>query len=272
MPPGNQSAPVTGGSFLAQAHWLSIFLLAVAFVLVLAKLFFPMVSGWPEALLVSLATISTVGAMARQLPLQNVLLAAVGITLIGGAAHAIGAMSGMPFGSFTFSSTAGQKLFKILPWPVPLVWVIIVLNSRGVSRLILRPWRKTRTYGFWVIGLTAVLTALFDLALDPFASRVKHYWFWMPARFPVTWQGAPLVNFVGWAFVTLLILAFITPALIKKQPGHRSPPDFHPFAVWLGAILLFSIASALHGLWIAAAVDGIIVAVTAVFAIRGARW
>jgi len=62
-------------------------------------------------------------------------------------------------------------------------------------RLILRPWRKIRSYGFWLIGLTALLTMLFDLAFDPFASRVKHYWLWVPTKFPLTWQGAPLVNF-----------------------------------------------------------------------------
>ena len=93
------------------------------------------------------------------------------------------------------------------------------------------------------MGLTALLTVLFDLALDPFAARVKHYWLWLPTKFPVTWQGAPLVNFLSWAAVSLLILAFVTPALINKNPVRRAP-DFHPLAVWLGAILLFGLASA----------------------------
>ena len=74
---------------------------------------------------------------------------------------------------------------------MPLIWVVVILNSRGVARLILRPWRKIRNYGFWLIGLTAALTMLFDLAFDPFASRVKHYWLWVPTKLPLTWQGAP---------------------------------------------------------------------------------
>jgi len=250
-------------------------LLAAVFGLALAAACLPWVlpgkPGWPEALLILLAAAGTITALARQLPLQNVLLAASGIALIGGAASALGAATGIPFGPFQFGAAMGPRLFKTLPWAMPLLWVVAVLNSRGVARLILRPWRKIRSYGFWLIGLTAALTTLFDLALDPFASRVKHCWLWMPTKFPLTWQGAPLVNFSSWAAVTLLILAFATPALINKNPVRR-PPDFHPLAVWLGAILLFGVASALRGLWPAATLDGVIAILAATFALRGGRW
>ena len=72
--------------------------------------------------------------------------------------------------------------------------------------------------------------------------------------------------------MTLLILAFVTPAMINKQLSKRSAPDFHPLAVWLGAVLLFATGAAVHGLWLAVATDAIIAAGVAVFAIRGARW
>jgi uncharacterized membrane protein len=255
--------------------WLFVVLLAAAFALVLAanglSLHLPASPGWPEALLILLVTVSTISALARQLALQNVLLAAFIIALMGGAVHALGATMEIPFGPFQFGPEAGPQLFKTLPWAMPLIWVAAILNSRGVVRLILRPWRKIRSYGFWLIGLTAVLTMLFDLAFDPFASRVKHYWLWLPTKFPLTWQGAPLVNFFSWAAVALLMLAFVTPALINKNPARRAP-DFHPLAVWLGAILLFGIASALHGMWGAVAVDGTMAVLTAMFAIRGGRW
>ena len=227
--------------------------------------------GWPEALLILLATVGTITALARQLALQNVLLAASVIALMGGAVHTLGVTMGIPFGPFLFGAEAGPQLFKTLPWAMPLIWVVAILNSRGVVRLILRPWRKFRSYGFWLIGLTAMLTMLFDLAFDPFASRVKHYWLWMPTKFPLTWQGAPLVNFFSWAAVALLMLVFVTPALINKNPARRVP-DFHPLAVWLGAILLFGIASALHGMWVAVALDGTLAVLAATFAIRGGRW
>jgi uncharacterized membrane protein len=245
---------------------------AVAFVTLWTSADAPNESDWPDALLTVLATIGTVVALWRRLPLQNVLGAALIIALIGGAAHAVGEKTDLPFGPFVFGPEAGPKLFPTLPWAVPLLWVVAVLNSRGVARLILRPWRKTKAYGFWVIGSTAALVMLFDLALDPFASRAKHYWLWSPTRLPVTWQGAPLLNFLSWAVVTLLILAFVTPLLINKRPRAKSRPDYHPLGLWLAALLLFAGGAALKRLWPATAVDAGIGAVTAVLAIRGALW
>jgi uncharacterized membrane protein len=256
-------------------HWLLMVLLAGVFALALAvnglALDLPGKPGWPEALLLVLATAGTITALAQQLPLQNVLLAAGVIALLGGAIHTLGVTMGIPFGPFLFGAEAGPQLFKTLPWTLPLIWVVAILNSRGVARLVLRPWRKIRNYGFWLIGLTALLTAMFDFALDPFAARVKHYWLWLPTKFPVTWQGAPLVNFFSWLAVSLLVLAFITPALINKNPVRRTP-DFHPLAIWLGAMLLFGLGSRLHGMWPAAALDGVLIVLVATFAIRGGRW
>ena len=219
-----------------------------------------------------LTAVSTVTALARQLPMQNVLTAALIIAFIGGAAHALGVITGIPFGPFTFGFQIGAQLFGTLPWTIPLLWVAVILNSRGVARLILRPWRKTRTYGFRLIGLTVLLVILFNLALDPFATRVKHYWIWMPTKFPLTWQGAPLTNFTGWGIVSLLILAFITPSLINKQLSKQSRPDYHPLAVWIGATLLFAIAAALRGTWVVVGVDVVTIIIAAIFAIRGGRW
>jgi uncharacterized membrane protein len=267
------AAAVSNEKTAALFHWLFTFLFAASFVWE-SSAFFSRTnfSNWPEAALVFLAAFSTLASLARQLPLQNVLLAASVIALIGGGISALGATTGIPFGPFTFGDEAGPQLFKTLPWAMPFLWVVAVLNSRGVARLILRPWRKTQNYGYWLIGITAVLTVLFDLALDPFASRVRHYWLWTPAQFSVTLQGAPPVNFFGWTVVTLLMLAFVTPALINKHPVQKSPAEFHPLAVWLGGILLFGTACALRGLWPAVAMDAAIGIVTLIFAIRGGMW
>jgi uncharacterized membrane protein len=257
-------------------HWLLTVVFAAALVLVMVMLFQPLKlpgnPGWPELVLLASGVACTITALAQRLPLQNVLLATFSIAVLGGAVHALGVITGIPFGPFEFGESIGPLVFKTLPWAVPLIWILVVLNARGVARLILRPWRKINAYGFWLIGVTALLTLLFDFALEPFAARVKHYWLWTPTKFPVTWQGTPLSNFLAWAAVSVLISLVIAPALINKQPGKRNTPDFHPFAVWLGAILLFGAGCALNGLLSAAVADGILAAVVTVFAIRGGTW
>jgi uncharacterized membrane protein len=276
MPPKKRRATSSDEVITLWLHWLLTVVFAAAFVLVVVMLFKPLKlpgdPGWPELLLLTSGVACTITALARRLPLQNVLLAVFIIAVIGGAVHTLGAITEIPFGPFEFGESIGPQVFKTLPWAVPLIWVLAVLNSRGVARLILRPWRKTGAYGFWLMGVTAALTLLFDFALEPFAARVKHYWLWTPTKFPVTWQGVPVSNFLAWAAVSVLLAVVIAPALINKQPGKRNAPDFHPFAVWLGAILLFGTACAQNGLLSAAVADGVLAAIVTVFSIRGGTW
>ena len=227
-----------------------------------------------DVALIALAAAASVAAACRQLPLQNVLLAAGFAALIGGVAHGLSANPdlAMPFGLLTFNPNAGAKIFNAVPWTVPLVWIFALFNSRGVARLILRPWRKQKNYGYIVIGLTAFLAVGFDLALEPFAAHVKHFWLWQPTKFPWHWHGASPLNFLGWFCVTLLMLAFATPSLIKKQPGSSSAPDLFSVALWFGAVLLFTIGAAKAGFWSAVILDAVLAGVVAVFGWRGAKW
>jgi putative membrane protein len=273
----SHSNTAANAKLIAWSHRLFCAMLAAAFVFMLVTILAPSLqlpgsSSAPEIALLLMATASTIVALERQLPLQNVLLAASVIGIIGGAAHALGAISGIPFGPFTFTGELGPKFFKVIPDAMPFIWVVVVLNSRGVARLILRPWRKTKSYGFWLMGLAALWTFLFVVALEPFASRIKHYWFWTQVKFPLSWQGAPIVDFLSWGIVTLLILAFVTPALINKRLSKKSSPDFHPLCVWVGGVLICAIACAKNGIWPAVAVDAAIVVATVVFSVRGARW
>lgn len=253
-------------------HGFLIAALAIVFVLEIVFLFASEKSGWLDTALIILACANSIFTLSRQLPLQNVLWAAAIISFVGGAVSIVGEKFGIPFGSFLVSAESGLRIFGTAPWAMPLIWVAFILNSRGVARLILRPWRKTKTYGFRLIGLTAALTAIFEFTFEPFATQTKHLWFWERTQLPISWQGAPLVNFFSWAALTLLILAFVTPLLINKQLSKRRSPDFQPLAIWLGAMLLFGIGAATGKSWSVVAVDFAIGIITATFAIRGARW
>jgi hypothetical protein len=249
--------------------WMLNALLGVA---CLVELCAPNWLSWIDAAVIVLAAAVSITALNRQLPLQNILPAALITAAIGGLAHAFSARTSIPLGPVVFNSSAGGKLFNILPWTVPLIWVTAIFTARGVGRLILRPWRKVKIYGYWLIALTAVLAVAFAVALEPFAWHVKHLWLWQPTKLAVNWHGASLLNFLGWGCVTLFVMFFITPFLIRKQPGSSSAPDYHPLCLWLSALLVFAVGSATAGLWSAVVVDAVIAGTTIFFAVRGARW
>jgi len=227
---------------------------------------------WLEGLLLVLALATTLFSLARSLPAQNVVTAAALIVLMSGVVQLIDLRTGIPFGSCVYTERLGPRLFGLLPWPVPLIWTVAILNSRGIARLMLRPWRKTGKYGFWVIGLACLLTVVFEISLEPFASAIKLYWLWeVPKNLP-TWQGTPPTNFLGCAVTTLIILAFVTPWLINKRPPRKAPPDYHPLIVWLILNLLPGLAAATAHLWWAAGFTLVASVAVAAFAWRGARW
>lgn len=230
-------------------------------------------AGRSEALLVVTTVISTLLVAARQLPGHKVLIGAGIVAVIGGAIHAVGGATSIPFGPFSYADAIGPRWFDTLAWPLPALWIIAVFNARGVARLGLKPWRKTKTYGFWVIGITTLLVVLFDLGLEVFATKVTHYWFWLPTKFAFTWHGMPWTNSLGWALGSLVMLAFATPFLINKSSrSRRLPPDYHPLITWTLLLVLFGTGAALEELWSATAVCAITAILSLVFAIRGARW
>jgi uncharacterized membrane protein len=227
---------------------------------------------WPDGLLLVLTTATLIASLTRELPGQNVMQATMIIGFIGGAVHTLGALTAIPFGPFTYNESIGQKLFDPLPWAVPLMWITVVLVSRGIARLMLRPWRKTPNYGFRLIGLTILLVLLLEAGLEPFATSVKHYWRWREPLIKPEWYSAPWVNFQGWLVTTLLILAFATPSFINKAPRPRPPAEYSSLAVWLLLNLLFGTGAAVHHLWQAAGFISLSSVIVAVFAWRGARW
>lgn len=259
-----------------KVHWALFSLFLLQFALVWSRLVLPKPifgpARWPDGLLVVLSAATLLASLARQLPGQNVIMISVIIALIAGAVQSLGAWTAIPFGPYVYTEHIGQELFHPLPWAVPLVWITVILASRGVARLMLRPWRKSQTYGFRLMGLTTLLVVLFDVGLEPFATRIKHYWFWNPTKLRFEWYTAPWINFFGWAVTTLLILVFVTPFLINKRPMAPPPPDYSPLVVWLLLLLLFATGAAVGQLWPAVGLIALVSIAAAVFALRGARW
>jgi uncharacterized membrane protein len=227
--------------------------------------------GWWGGLTLILAVIATVAGLARNLPIENSLMAALFVALLSSVAEIAGVKTGIPFGRQTFTENFGPQIFHILPWPMPLLWVVIVLNSRGVARLILRHWGKLPNRGWWTISITCLLAVAIDFSLEPFAVHVGRFWIWRPPPEVPGWYGAPWVNFLGWLGAVFLILVLTTPWLINKKPVTGQTPDYFPLSLWLTVNLLLVASNASHGLWMAAGFGlAAAVAVTAL-AKRGAQ-
>src|SRR6185437_7230327 len=150
---------------------------AVAWVGLLLGIETPAEWRWLEGALWPLAAVTSIVGLARRLPEQSVFVATTLIMVITLGILSVAEKTGVPFGPRAYTDALGPRLFGA-PWAILFLWLAIIVSSRRVARLIMRPWRKTTYYGFWVIGLACLLIVLFDAGLEPFATRVKHYWFW----------------------------------------------------------------------------------------------
>jgi uncharacterized membrane protein len=258
----------------SKVHRILFALFLIQWTVVWSRLWLPhppfVNARWPNGLLVVLAAATLMASLARRLPGQNVLLAAAIIAMLGGGVETLGILIGVPFGPFTYTDAMGQKILHVLPWAVPMMWIVALLVSRGVARLAVRPWRKSPNYGYWLLGVTGLLVVMLDLALEPFATKVELLWKWAPSRLRLDWYTAPCVSFLGRGVTAVMILAFVTPALINKKPVKPPPPDCDPLVVWVLLNLLFATGAVVNHLWPAVAVTAAANVALVGFAIRGA--
>src|SRR2546427_798502 len=70
---------------------------------------------WTEGLLPLVAAGTTLLALGRRLPLQNVVMTVVLISMISAAILFLATMSGIPFGPYVYSELLGEKIFDVLP-------------------------------------------------------------------------------------------------------------------------------------------------------------
>jgi hypothetical protein len=223
---------------------------------------------WPEGLLLLLAAGGTLAAQARQAPGQNVVLASIIILALAGMALAVAARTAIPLGPITGPGRSASQILRWLPWAAAL-WLLTLLTSRGVARLILRPWRTSFTYGFQVIGLTVLLFVLFNLAFQPLASSVEHCWSWQGGGPAGDWRGRPCIRLGAQAVTVLFILIVATPPLIDKRRV-SVPPETYPLMIWVLVNLLFAIAAITRHLSSAAALACSSAVVVTLLGMRGA--
>ncbi|MGF7239085.1 MAG: carotenoid biosynthesis protein [Frankia sp.] len=125
-----------------------------------------------------------------------------GVAASGGLlAEAVGVHTGVPFGSYSYASSLGPRLFAV-PLVIPLAWVMMAYPA-------LLAGRRARPAGRPATALTGgAILATWDLFLDPQMVDAGH-WRWHAARggLGTTLNGIPLSNLVGWLLVATLLIA-----------------------------------------------------------------
>jgi hypothetical protein len=218
-------------------------------------------AAWP------VAALSLLVGLARRLPTQNVVFAALTLLVSGFAVEFLNARTGLPLGLREFGEGTGLKIVQV-GWFTPCLWLCLTLAGRGVARLVFKPYRKLTYYGFWVMGGAALLALLIAPIVAPVA-LARQWWLTVASPESWTWYQLPWLTVPAWGAVVLLMLAFVTPWLLNKQPV-KQPTDWHPLAVWLALLVWLGGHQLVAGQWPALGYTVALGAGTAFAAVRGA--
>jgi hypothetical protein len=168
---------------------------------------FPLESSWVVALAAGAIALLMLLRLARSLPGQNIALIAACL------------LAGEGVLEFFLVKYARVEVIGSM-WcylaGAALLWLAVVLSFRRVAQFILRPWRRERAYGFWLLGMSAVFTASFQfgwhgLNLDPDA-------------YPIPLDKAAIMAGIRGG-ATVVLLAGLAPWFIRKRHvsrAHRS--------------------------------------------------
>lgn len=237
----------------------------------LAGLRLPAGWRWLEGLIPVLAATATLASLAARLPLQNVLACGLVLFFTSGMVMAVAAYTGTPLGRFEFDRNLGPRLFGFVAWPTPFLWLAVLLSARQSAKVILRPWRRIRSYGWLLLSVALGLSLVLAVPLEPFARLGLGWWKWPhPETGAGGWLGAPPALPLMVLLLATALLLFVTPWLITKRPTGQVA-DYGPVWVWLALDLWATLGNVGLGLWLPAGIGLAGGAAATVLAWRGGK-
>ncbi|MEM3828812.1 MAG: carotenoid biosynthesis protein [Conexivisphaerales archaeon] len=179
--------------------------------------------------------------------LKLALISLISVFLIALFFEILGVNFGIPFGKYYYSNILGVKLFAV-PISVPLMWFSFI----GIAYLIA---------GNPLIG--ALLPTALDLLMDPYMSG--HGWFWQ-TKLLNFYYGIPLSNFIGWYFVSLVLIFCLRFILKSKQIK-----SIFPHFTYLLIIAFWTIKDAENNLFTASFIGIIIVGIFVILSYKSLK-
>ena len=162
---------------------------------------FPLESSWIVALAAGTVAIIMLLQLARTLPGQNILMIAVG--LLAGEA-------GLEFLLSKLGRTEVIGPMWCFLGGAALLWLAVALAARRLGQFILRPWRGGKYYGYWLLAISAAVTAAFQLGWPRFNNPDL-----------VGPRRASLMAFLR-ALGTVVFLICLSPWFIRKRPVSKA--------------------------------------------------
>ncbi len=201
-------------------------------------------------------------------------LASLWVLFLSWLVEHIGATTGFPFGSYSYTDVLQPKVFGVVPLAIPFAWLLIVTAAIGVAELFLdresrAPQAEVRVRPARVLIATA-FALLLDVTIEPFAVHINHYWVWSDSD-PSAYYGIPASNFVAWWFTSLLlswVLALHRTGAVRA--AHFGPRRFGewfwpwlPLTLYLTNLTMFVVVNLARGQVIAALIGSLIFLVIA---------
>ncbi len=185
-------------------------------------------------------------------------------TLISLAFELLGTSTGIPFGTYSYTTLLGYRIADLVPFAIPLSWFYMVYASLAIVSRIFQADHSKSTKTVWALTAGAILTA-WDVSLDPAMSRATNHWIWETDGF---FYGMPLTNWLGW-FLTGSIVARVMLFVAKTTTFERKvSPSRLPLVVY-GINGVMPIAICLrHGLWWAGILGALAMGIPLFFAWR----
>lgn len=222
-----------------------------------ASLFAPQLPGvggpWPLSTFFLVAGFATLYSSARQRSLQNTISA---VLIMGVFCFLIIMVPGLV--------TPALRTDLLGTGLCATAFALTLLNARMTARIILRPWRSTEYFGWWLMALAAVLSVL------TFPVMADFLWAMRPVNSPYLGDPSGLRAF-SWGLFALGAQLIAVPWLLIKRPG-EPPKDYLPLFTWVLLQLLFAAAHALSAWWWVVATHAVSAMLVGATAVYSARW
>lgn len=184
------------------------------------------------------------------------LFASLVIALFSYGVETLGVQTGFPFGSYRYTDILSPVLLGGVPLPVIFAWLTIIIAVRNLT---IRPPRLVGSRFSISIAISALLATLLDLVLEPVAFHIERYWIWL-APGNIAYYGVPLMNFVAWFVVSLVLLGLVNIILLRAFAfldltsfSSRLPLNV-PTWLYFANVFMFGLISLTHGYFLAAGI------------------